>query len=54
MCKLVNTNKMLNRKFYEVQINLQEEKRITKLKRDNAYKDVIEKRNKKTITEKLS
>ena len=44
MCKLVNTNKMLNRKFFEVKINLQEEKRIAKRKRDNAYKDEIEKK----------
>ena len=28
------TNKMLNRKFYEVEINLQEEKGIAKRKRD--------------------
>ena len=44
ICKLVNTNKILKRKFYEVEINLQEEKRIAKRKRDNAYKDEIEKR----------
>ena len=44
MCKLVNTNKMLKRKFHVVEINLQEEKRIAKRKRDNAYKDEIEKK----------
>ena len=44
MCKLVNTNKMLKRKFYEVEINLQEEKRTAKRKRNNAYKDEIEKK----------
>ena len=40
---------MLKRKFYEVEINLQEGKRIAKRKRDNPYKDEIEKK----ITEKL-
>ena len=44
MCKLVNTKKMLKRKFYEVELNLQEEKRIAKRNRDNAYKDEIEKK----------
>ena len=44
MCKLVNANEMLKRKFYEVEINLQEEKRIAKRKRDNTYKDEIEKK----------
>ena len=44
MCKLVNTNKMLKRKFHEVEINLQEEKRIAKRKRNNTYKDEIEKK----------
>ena len=44
MCKLVNTNKMRRRKFYEVEINLQEEKRIAKRKRDNANKHEIEKK----------
>ena len=43
MCKLVNCNKMLKRKFYKVEINLQREKRIAKRKRDDAYKDEIEK-----------
>ena len=42
---------MLKRKFYKVEINLQEEKRIAKRKRDNTYKDEIEK--KKKITEVL-
>ena len=37
MCKLVNTNKMLKRKFYEVEVNSQEKKRIAKRKRDNAH-----------------
>ena len=44
MCKLVNTNKLLKKKCYEVEINLQEEKRISKRKRDIAYKDKIEKK----------
>ena len=44
MCRLVNTNKMLKRKFSEVELNLQEEKRIAKRKRDNAYKDEIQKK----------
>ena len=43
MYKLVNTNKMLKIKFYEVEMNLQEEKRIAKRERDNAYNDEIEK-----------
>ena len=47
ICKLVNTNKILKRKFYEVEINLQEEKRIAKRKRENAYKDEIEKNTEK-------
>ena len=45
MCKLVNTKKLLKRKFYEVEINLQQGKRIGKRKRDSAYKDEIEKKN---------
>ena len=51
MCKLVNTNKILKIKFYEVELNLQEERRIAKRKRDNAYKDEYKR---KKITEKLS
>ena len=46
MCKLVNTNETLKRKFYEVEINLQEGKRIANRKRDDAYKDEIEKKKK--------
>ena len=44
MCKLVNINKMLKRKYYEVEVNLQEENRTAKRKRDNAYKDEIGKK----------
>ena len=44
MCKLVNINKMLKRKYYEVEVNLQEENRTGKRKRDNAYEDQIEKK----------
>ena len=35
---------MLKRKFHEVEINLEEEKRIAKRKRDNAYMDETEKK----------
>ena len=35
---------MLKRKFYQAELNLQEEKRIAKRKLDNAYKDEIEKK----------
>ena len=34
MCKLINANEMLKRKFYEVEINLEEEKRIVKRKNE--------------------
>ena len=46
MYKLVNTNKMLKRKFYAVEINLQEEKRTAKQKRDydDNHKDETEKK----------
>ena len=44
MCKLANTDKMSKRKFYEVEVNLQREKRIANRKRDNAYEDETEKK----------
>ena len=43
-CKLANANKMLKGKFYKVEIHLQEENRIAKRKRDDAYEDEIEKK----------